>query len=49
MKDNEHFEMNCKGNKGGVLIVEIEEMKFEKICCEVENHDEKNKVLAHNK
>jgi len=48
MKDNEHFEMNCKGNKGGVLIVEIEETKFEKVCCEVENH-EKNKVLAHDK
>ena len=49
MKDNEHFEMNCKGNKGGVLIAEIEEMKDEKICCEVETQGEKNKVKAHNK
>jgi hypothetical protein len=24
-------------------------MKYEKICCEVENHGEKNKVKAHSK
>ena len=49
MEDDEYFEMKCKGNKGGVLIVEVEEMKYEKICCEVETHGEKNKVKAHNK
>jgi hypothetical protein len=49
MEDDEYFEMKCKGNKGWVLIVEIEEMKYEKICCEVENHGEKNEVKAHNK
>ena len=49
MEDDEYFEMNCKGNKGGVLIDKIEEMKYEKICCEVETHGEKNEVKAHNK
>ena len=49
MGDHVYFEMNWKGNKGGVLVVEIEEMKYEKICCGVENHCEKNQVKAHNK
>jgi len=49
MEDGEYFEMYFKGNKGGVLVVEIEEIKYEKICCAVENHSEKNKVKAHNK
>ena len=44
-----YFEMNGKGNKGGVLVVEIEEMKYQKICLGVENHGEKNSVKAHNK